>query len=52
MNDKKREDSSREEYAHGFDLNPDDFDTIDHRAEAKKQNKNQDKADINQPLKH
>ncbi|SOC21046.1 hypothetical protein SAMN05880501_112103 [Ureibacillus xyleni] len=43
MNDKKGNKLDREEYGHGYDLSPDDFDVIGQNNLAKKQNKNENK---------
>ena len=40
---KKKNTLDREEYGHGFDLSPDDFDVIGQNDEAKKQNQNENK---------
>lgn len=42
-NKKKGNKLDREEYGHGFDLSPDDFDVIGQNQQAKKQNKNENK---------
>lgn len=49
LNKNKKNTLGREEYAHGYDLNPDDFDVIDRNNESKKhnQNENRDKPDNN-----
>lgn len=42
-NKKKNKKVDREEYGHGFDLSPDDFDVIGQNQQAKKQNQNENK---------
>lgn len=39
----KKNSLDREEYGHGYDLSPDDFDVIGQNDEAKRQNQNENK---------
>lgn len=39
----KKNNLDREEYGHGYDLSPDDFDVIGQNDEAKRQNQNENK---------
>lgn len=43
LSKKKKNTLDREEYGHGYDLSPDDFDVIGQNDEAKKQNQNENK---------
>ncbi|KGR74581.1 hypothetical protein CD33_15920 [Ureibacillus sinduriensis BLB-1 = JCM 15800] len=43
LNKKKKNTLDREEYGHGYDLSPDDFDVIGQNNEAKKHNQNENK---------